>query len=147
LGKIHFALILKEAIALLKPETVANGFEACGLYPWDPSAIDYTKCLGKKYEHTAEADGLSTKKIKLQKLNCKTFLTCSENCPNLAILKDVHAFFLKSSDENLTIDEEHNVQNQNAIIIEEGSFTIQTIDNKPILHGRRDSTYANQLSR
>jgi hypothetical protein len=73
LGKIHFALILKEAIALLKPETVANGFEACGLYPWDPSAIDYTKCLGKKYEHTAEADGLSTKKIKLQKLNFKTF--------------------------------------------------------------------------
>ena len=25
---------------------VKNGFKACGLYPWDPNAVDYSKCLG-----------------------------------------------------------------------------------------------------
>ena len=29
-------------------DTCSNGFRATGLYPWNPSAIDYSKCLGKK---------------------------------------------------------------------------------------------------
>lgn len=30
----------------LKEQTISNGFKACGLYLWNPDAIDYLKCLG-----------------------------------------------------------------------------------------------------
>lgn len=46
--KIHFAPILKEALSALTEITIANGFRACGLYPWNSGAIDYSKCLGKQ---------------------------------------------------------------------------------------------------
>lgn len=31
----------------LKPETIKHGFRACGLLPWDASAINYSKCVAK----------------------------------------------------------------------------------------------------
>lgn len=31
----------------LKSDTIKHGFQTCGLYPWSPDAIDYSKCLGK----------------------------------------------------------------------------------------------------
>lgn len=27
------------------PETIRNGFKRCGLFPFDPNAVDYTKCI------------------------------------------------------------------------------------------------------
>ncbi|KAK9754853.1 DDE superfamily endonuclease [Popillia japonica] len=33
-------------ISSLKPETLINGFRACGLQPWNPDALDFSKCLG-----------------------------------------------------------------------------------------------------
>lgn len=29
----------------VKPDILHNGFEACGLYPLDANAVDYSKCL------------------------------------------------------------------------------------------------------
>ncbi|KAH9639510.1 hypothetical protein HF086_004336 [Spodoptera exigua] len=47
LTKADFVPILKTAIDVsLKPATIKNGFKACGLLPWNPDALDYTKCLG-----------------------------------------------------------------------------------------------------
>lgn len=50
LSKEHFAPILKNVIDDFdtKTENIRNGFRACGLYPWDPDAIDFSKCLGKQ---------------------------------------------------------------------------------------------------
>lgn len=31
----------------MKPDTLKNEFKACGLFPWNPNEIDYSKCLGK----------------------------------------------------------------------------------------------------
>lgn len=48
LTKVDFGVVL--AITLekhLKETIVKNGFKACGLYPWNPNAIDYSKCLGR----------------------------------------------------------------------------------------------------
>ncbi|KMQ85800.1 tigger transposable element-derived protein 6-like protein [Lasius niger] len=44
------APILKNAVDKFSPDgnTVRNGFKTCGLYPWNPDAVDYTKCLGVK---------------------------------------------------------------------------------------------------
>lgn len=46
----RMAPILKDAIHNFSPDgsTAGNGFKACGLYPWDPDAVNYTKCLATK---------------------------------------------------------------------------------------------------
>lgn len=49
LSKKEFAGLLKVVISKsVRPEIIINGFRACGLYPWEPSSIDFSKCLGKK---------------------------------------------------------------------------------------------------
>lgn len=45
--KENFAFVLKKAVSSLTPEAIKNGFRATGLWPWNASAIDYSKCLGK----------------------------------------------------------------------------------------------------
>lgn len=46
--KANFAPLLEDVIKIyVKPKSVINGFRACGLFPWNPSAIDYSKCLGR----------------------------------------------------------------------------------------------------
>lgn len=47
LTKDKFAPVLKNVIdKYTKKETIQHGFRACGLYPFDANAVDYTKCLG-----------------------------------------------------------------------------------------------------
>jgi hypothetical protein len=48
LNKVTFAPLLREVIeSAAKPETLVRGLQACGLYPLNANAVDYTKCLGK----------------------------------------------------------------------------------------------------
>lgn len=48
LTKESFAPVLKTVVdECAKIDTIKNGFRASGLFPWNASAIDYTKCLGK----------------------------------------------------------------------------------------------------
>ncbi|CAH1978113.1 unnamed protein product [Acanthoscelides obtectus] len=52
LNKITFAPLLEKVVAKhIKKETLINGFRACGLFHFNPDAVDYTKCLGNKKEH------------------------------------------------------------------------------------------------
>lgn len=51
LTKKAFAPLLKCIITTaLRPDIIINGFRACGLYPWNPSAIQFEKCLGKIHQ-------------------------------------------------------------------------------------------------
>jgi DDE superfamily endonuclease. len=51
LNKITFAPLLEKVVANdIKRETLCNGFRGCGLFPFNPDAVDYTKCLGNKNE-------------------------------------------------------------------------------------------------
>lgn len=47
INKTNVALILKHVVDQLNTNILVNGFKACGLFPWDPNQIDFTKCLGK----------------------------------------------------------------------------------------------------
>lgn len=50
LTKENGAPILDLVVREVKPETLVNGFKACGLYPWNSKSIDFTKCLGKNQQ-------------------------------------------------------------------------------------------------
>lgn len=59
----HFAPMLKKVIdKYTKKETIANGFRACGLFPFNANAIDFTKCLGTTHER------LLTNELTMKKL-------------------------------------------------------------------------------
>ncbi|KAJ0169285.1 hypothetical protein K1T71_015169 [Dendrolimus kikuchii] len=47
LTKINFGPIFTMALEKYMNRSSINGFKACGLYPWNPNAIDFSKCLGK----------------------------------------------------------------------------------------------------
>lgn len=44
----HFAVVLQEAMKRgIVANSIINGFKACGLQPFDPDSIDYSKCIAK----------------------------------------------------------------------------------------------------
>lgn len=44
--KVNFAPVLEKALKKsIKAQTLINGFKACGLVPFDPNAVNYTKCI------------------------------------------------------------------------------------------------------
>lgn len=54
--KLTFAPVLNEVLkSSVKSETLVNGFRACGLCPFDPDVIDYSKCLGKSSSSEVKA--------------------------------------------------------------------------------------------
>ncbi|KAK9720980.1 hypothetical protein QE152_g21786 [Popillia japonica] len=46
---LGIAPILQKAIKSLSCSTITNGFKACGLFPWNSDALDYSKCLGHNH--------------------------------------------------------------------------------------------------
>ncbi|XP_072392192.1 uncharacterized protein [Diabrotica undecimpunctata] len=57
LTKVQFAPVLKSAIDRLNPDVIRSRFRACGIFPWNSSALDYSlltidylKYLGKEFE-------------------------------------------------------------------------------------------------
>lgn len=49
LTKEKFAPLLKKVVAsCAKPETLINGFRICGLHPFQPDNVDYSKCIAKQ---------------------------------------------------------------------------------------------------
>ena len=60
LTKSSFCPLLKKVLSKesLK-ESIKNGFRKCGLFPFDPSAVDYSKCV----QNTLEKKNASTSKI------------------------------------------------------------------------------------
>ncbi|KAF2887235.1 hypothetical protein ILUMI_18937 [Ignelater luminosus] len=50
-----------------KPENVQHGFRACGLYPWNSNAIDYSKRLGRNVEILESSDSQNSVTITFKK--------------------------------------------------------------------------------
>ena len=80
LNKVTFAPILREVIDFAaKPETLVKGFQACGLYPLNANAVDYTKCLGKnttrpKNEKIRKQDSSTIQRNEDASMDCATFV-------------------------------------------------------------------------
>ncbi|XP_068085538.1 uncharacterized protein [Anabrus simplex] len=57
LTRKDFAPVLEKIVnERIKPETLKSGFRACGLVPWNPDNIDFTKCIGRKYSVATPTD-------------------------------------------------------------------------------------------
>lgn len=46
--KAEFPHLFLKAFNQITQTTVQSGFKATGIYPWDFSAIDFSKCLSKR---------------------------------------------------------------------------------------------------
>lgn len=82
LTKETFAPVLNRVLETsISSETVKNGFRACGLYPWDQNALDYSKCLGKSksYDEPAQAPISSTNAHNKPDLNYQQFINIIGN--------------------------------------------------------------------
>ncbi|XP_053691396.1 uncharacterized protein LOC128739919 [Sabethes cyaneus] len=54
----HFGSVLEKTVKKgITSEAIQNGFRLCGLQPFDPNALDYTKCIGKASSKAAEPPG------------------------------------------------------------------------------------------
>lgn len=64
-SKSVVAPLLERVLTKLKKSTLQNGFKATGLYPWNPDAIDYTKCIssGNTSAPPKETNGVLHKQI------------------------------------------------------------------------------------
>lgn len=49
----HFGgVLLKTVERGITPKTIQNGFRVCGLQPFDPNAVDYSKCIANSTSHS-----------------------------------------------------------------------------------------------
>nr|XP_029720502.1 uncharacterized protein LOC115262239 [Aedes albopictus] len=56
----HFGGVLSKAVETgITTKTIKNGFRACGLQPFDPNAVDYSKCIAKSKAAILESSGTS----------------------------------------------------------------------------------------
>nr|CAI5844919.1 unnamed protein product [Callosobruchus analis] len=106
LSKQHFAPILKTALDGLNKQYTVNGFRASGLFPWNPDALDYSKCLGKKTKIPQTSD--TQMQLQCSETNCKEIVKlfdealikklkgrsnqgCStSNCENFNVLRKIY---------------------------------------------------------
>jgi hypothetical protein len=84
LNKVSFAPLLKEVTeSSTKPETLANEFGACGLYPLNPNVLDYSKCLGTSASASVSTENSINIKDELgTTMNYSTFVEIIGKEPN-----------------------------------------------------------------
>lgn len=73
--KNNFGPIFKKAFDKVKRETIVNGFKACGLFPFDPEAVDYNKCISTRQ---AEVDLIIQEEQLLGKPSKEDYVICQK---------------------------------------------------------------------
>ncbi|CAH1980043.1 unnamed protein product [Acanthoscelides obtectus] len=59
--KTNFAPLFKNAFdKAIKPETIMAGFRVTGLFPFDPNAVDYSKCISNRPKEIREFEVVRT---------------------------------------------------------------------------------------
>ncbi|XP_055624073.1 uncharacterized protein LOC129767345 isoform X1 [Toxorhynchites rutilus septentrionalis] len=99
LTMMHFGSVLAKAVKNgIIPETIKNGFRVCGIYPFDPNAVDYSKCIVKATSikdtsamsvETAKETMLTNlpETLKTQEISYPTDQNCDAE-PNVSISMD-----------------------------------------------------------
>lgn len=59
--KLEFAPIFKQALENINiPNHIKKGFQKCGLFPYNPEAVDYSKCVQNELEHLQQVNAVET---------------------------------------------------------------------------------------
>ena len=120
LNKVAFAPILKLVVdSNIKKQNIINGFRACGLHPFDETAIDYSKCLGRNKESDENVTGNITKEKIITLQDSKNIvghtkyqdLVAVDYCSNIndnysedfVILHKLYNALITTNDENLLV--------------------------------------------
>lgn len=123
ISKEHFAPILQKAVAALKPEAIINGFRVCGLQPWNPNSIDFSKCLGKNY-HPQNVTANGNKESlsyadfceivghnKISALKSGSESKCqNDKCDNFSILFNIFSHFRPNVVKDNTIHDNSSIE-------------------------------------
>lgn len=122
LTKENFAPILEQALTYFEKNNVISGFRACGLYPWNPNALDFTKCSGKNnssrngpvesIKSPSERNTLCFSDFKNiigeERLRKFEFMEDLGGNADLEIIYRIYKKFKESNDEYCTNEEEKN---------------------------------------
>ena len=60
--KSNFGSLFKKAFDNITIESIINGFRVCGLYPFNPDAVNYNKCISNRFKevsNNSEHDSLN----------------------------------------------------------------------------------------
>lgn len=118
LTKCCFAPILKDVVdQCINKNTIINGFRTCGLQPFNPDAIDYSKCLGRNSsniiqnkqvgfdENNSLEKTMNLNKFKdlvgPEKLKQLDNLAESPDTEDFAILLQIYHSFLTNTDQKI----------------------------------------------
>lgn len=89
--KVNFASIFHKAyLSALKPQTIKNSFETCGLYPFNPNKVDYSKCMStrhKQVQHISKDIEANVNKISINEV----LIDLERNIPTEVITAFEHA--------------------------------------------------------
>ncbi|KAF0688765.1 Uncharacterized protein FWK35_00038508, partial [Aphis craccivora] len=62
--KYNFGTLFKKAFDNITIESIINGFRVCGLYPFNPDAVNYNKCISNRFKelcsNNSEHDSLNS---------------------------------------------------------------------------------------
>lgn len=117
LTKIEFAIVFKLGYDREQiPCHVRSGFKKCGLYPYDPEAVDYTKCVQNTLER------LETDSTQSNETNCLSLTDFESTIKVLNNLKSRVTH--KIDDINWVLDEIKILKNNLPNTLVEGDTTI-----------------------
>lgn len=74
--KVNFAsLFYKAYLSALKPQTIQNSFETCGLYPFNPDKVDYSKCMSTRHRQVQQILSSEDTETNMNKTSINEVLT------------------------------------------------------------------------
>lgn len=118
LNKNSFCPLLQECLeSPFLPQSIINGFKRCGIYPLDPDAVDYTKCIQNDLENNKNTDQLeitdqeieiakkvlraTREKLLLQNIDSNRIITALEDIYRNRL--DVHENFILIESNNMLL--------------------------------------------
>ncbi|XP_031778828.1 uncharacterized protein LOC100680064 [Nasonia vitripennis] len=72
--KATFAPLFKKAFDQLSIDTIKSGFKKCGLYPFDPDAVDYDRCISARRQKIINAKASQEPLERSDFISAKKFL-------------------------------------------------------------------------
>lgn len=131
----NFSILFKEAFdRAYKVSTVVNGFRICGLYPLNPDAVDFSKCISTRRNEIFQSneEPLTTDDYKtclrvLDRYFSNTSTTADSRTPN----DGLNMFFQFCKIQSVNAQNEHDMESEE-IEINKELFTASFIENLPM---------------